>query len=232
MTNLFPPIFLCLSLAACFSPSSAQPFTKGKLLFADDFSSGLDSTNWIAEIDPKPNSSVYVKDGKMVLDTKGGVTVWLNKMLEGNIIIEYKRKVLMQGGANDRLSDLNQFWMATDPAKRNLFTRNGVLEAYDSLSLYYVGMGGNTNKTSRFRKYEGNGERRLIQEYTDSQHLLQPNKEYLVRITVSNGTTTFSIDDETWFVYTDPKPLRVGYFGFRSTKSRQEIDEIKVYEAE
>lgn len=69
----------------------------------------------------------------------------------------------MNGGKNDRISDLNQFWMANDPNNYNLFTRNGVFEAYDSLQLYYVGMGGNSNTTTQLRKYRGNGQRVLLQ---------------------------------------------------------------------
>ncbi len=214
------------------SYSFSQLPTKGKLLFSENFNQSLDSSIWIAEIAAQPNSTVYVKDGKLVLDTKGGVTVWLNKKLKGNYMIEYKRKVLIQGGPNDRLSDLNQFWMATDPQNKNLFTRNGVLEAYDSLSLYYIGMGGNTNKTNRFRKYDGNGQRTLLQEYTDSLHLLQPNKEYLIQTVVKNGTTSFYVDGVLYFYFADLRPLTEGYFGFRSTKSRQEVDELRVYEVE
>lgn len=202
---------------------------KGRLLFSDDFSKGLDTNLWKAEIAPLPDSKVFVENGKLILDTKGGVTVWLNKPLKGNFVIEYKRKVIVAGGINDRLSDFNQFWMATDPRNKNLFTRNGVLEAYDSLQLYYVGMGGNTNKTTRFRKYEGNGERKLLQEYADPAHLLEANKEYTIVTVIKNGRTQFFVNNERYFELTDPQPLKEGYFGFRSTKSRQEIDEIKIY---
>ncbi|MEO5561919.1 MAG: DUF6250 domain-containing protein, partial [Chitinophagaceae bacterium] len=117
-----------------------------QLVFSDDFSN-FDTTLWIAEIAPLPDSKVYAEKGNLILSTKGGATVWLNKKLSGNIRIEYSRKVIVEGGANDRLSDFNTFWMATDPKNKNLFKRNGVLESYDSLQLYYVGMGGNTNST-------------------------------------------------------------------------------------
>src|SRR5687768_14374155 len=139
---------------------------KEKLIFSEDFTS-LNKSLWISEIAPQPASSVYLQNGHLVLDTKGGVTVWLNKKLSGNIRIEYTRRVLVDTGRNDRLSDFNTFWMASDPRNPNLFTRNGLLEAYDSLQLYYVGQGGNTNSTTRFRKYEGMGQRTLLQEYKD-----------------------------------------------------------------
>lgn len=198
-------------------------------MFSDDFTS-LDTKQWIAEIAPQPNSSVYVKDGHLVLDTKGGVTVWLNKKLSGNIRIEYTRKVLVDTGKNDRLSDLNTFWMATDPRNNNLFIRNGVLETYDSLQLYYVGMGGNTNSTTRFRKYEGNGNRSLIKEYKDSSHLLKANKEYTITIEVRNNMVRYLVDGEVYFEHHDAAVLKEGYFGFRSTKSRQAIDKIRIYQ--
>jgi len=204
-------------------------YTINKLIFSSDFTKGYDSSLWHAEIAPQPPSSVYTKNGKLVLDTKGGVTVWLKKLLKGNILIEYKRKVLVDTGANDRLSDLNNFWMATDPSNSNLFTRHGVLEEYDSLLLYYVGMGGNSNRTTRFRKYLGNGQLPLLKEYTDPSHLLKANHEYTITIIIENGVTQYFADGELYFSYEDPKPLTEGYFGFRSTKSRQEISDLKIY---
>jgi hypothetical protein len=198
----------------------------GELVFKADFSKPLNTSLWKAEIAPQPNSRVYTKDGQLVLDTKGGVTLWLNKLLTGNYVITYKRKVVVDRGVNDRLSDLNMFWMAQQPG----FNHTGVLEEYDHLQLYYIGMGGNSNTTTRFRKYEGNGERRLIGEYTDSAHLLQPNHEYDIRIEVKEATTTCWVDGVQYFTYTDPQPFSSGYFGFRSTWSRQVIREFNIYQ--
>jgi rhamnogalacturonan endolyase len=90
-------------------------------------------------------------------------------------------------------------------------------------------MGGNTNSTTRFRKYEGNGERTLLQEYTDASHLLKPNKNYHIKIEVLNGITSFWVDGICYFNYKDPSPLSEGYFGFRSTWSRQEISNFRCY---
>jgi rhamnogalacturonan endolyase len=198
-----------------------------KLIFKDDFK---DTSQWVIEMAPTPHSSVYTDRGKLILDTKGGVTVWLKQSLKGNIMIEYKRKVVVAGKVNDRLSDLNQFWMAADPHNNHLFTRTGVLEEYDSLQLYYVGMGGNTNTTTRFRKYEGNGTRTLLQEYKDSVHLLQPDREYKITIIVKNGVSSYLVDDVPYFKFADPAPLQSGYFGFRSTWSRQEISHLRIYQ--
>jgi len=184
---------------------------------------------WIAEIEQKPDatSTVYMKDSTLILDTKGGVTVWLNKKLAGNLRIDYDRTILVDTGSNDRLSDCNQFWMASDPQNPNLFVRSGKLEDYDDLDLYYVGMGGNTNKTTRFRKYTG-GTKPLVKEYLDAAHLLRANTSYHIRITVQDGTTSFFVNGDPFFTYTDPSPLTTGYFGFRSTWSRQQIRNFRI----
>ena len=223
-------LFSLLLILSIFNPACSQKAGKENLIFSDDFTTSLDTNLWKAEIAPQPDSKVYTKDGHLLLDTKGGVTVWLNKKLSGNIRIEYTRKVVVDSGKNDRLSDFNTFWMATDPKNSNLFTRDGVLESYDSLLLYYVGMGGNTNKTTRFRKYQGNGERTLLKEYTDAGHLLQPNKVYIISVEIKGNTVSYSVDGNIYFSYDDPDVLKEGYFGFRSTKSRQAIDNIKVYQ--
>jgi len=219
MVKLLLSIFLTLPVYCSFAQEQHPVFT-------DDFK---DTANLVIEMAPAPNSSVYTAHGKLILDTKGGVTVWVNKRLEGNVKIEYKRKVLTENKINDRLSDLNTFWMAGDPLNPNLFTRNGVLERYDSLKLYYVGMGGNTNTTTRFRKYEGNGTRTLLQEYKDADHLLKKDKEYMITIIVKDGVSRYFVDDVLYFTYKDPNPITAGYFGFRSTWSRQEISQLRIY---
>ncbi|GAB3648459.1 hypothetical protein GCM10028791_12260 [Echinicola sediminis] len=203
-----------------------------KAVFEADFSTDLDPEIWEVEMDDLPHSSVSVKEGKLVLDTKGGVTVWLKKKLEGNLEITYKRQVVLGDGVNDRLSDLNQFWMATDPRNTQLFTRNGRFEEYDSLSMYYVGFGGNYNSTTRFRKYQGNGEKTLLSDLKDKAHLLKPNHWYSIRIRVENGLISYWVDGEKFFEYKDEAPLTSGYFGFRSTWSRHEIDELKIKQLE
>ncbi len=202
-------------------------YQKGALIYRSDFDTDL--KDWVVEFPPSPTSSVTLKNGKLVIDVRGGATVWFNKKLSGNLLIEYKRKVILDNGPNDRISDLNQFWMATDPKNPNLFTRTGVFAQYDSLLMYYVGFGGNTNKTTRFRKYNGKGERVLLTDLTDKKHLLEPNKEYTIKTIVYNGVTRFFVDEVEYFSFQDKEPLREGYFGFRTTKSRHEIKDFKVY---
>lgn len=211
---------------------SAQQKTVRRLVFSDDFEHGLDTTVWITEIEPLPSSRVYTQDGKLIMDTRGGVTVWLNKKLKRNIEITFTRRVLTSAGPNDRLSDMNQFWMAEDPRNANLFCRTGKFEEYDSLRMYYVGIGGNTNTTTRFRKYEGNGERRLLQEYSDEDHLLSSEKQYDIRIEVKNNLVEFYVNGKRYFSLIDDNVLKQGYFGLRTTWSHQEVDDIRIFEIE
>ncbi|MGV3604419.1 MAG: DUF6250 domain-containing protein [Dyadobacter fermentans] len=228
-------LLFCIQAAA--QPAYSQKDERGNnatLLHSDDFTQEPLAGRWIAEIEPKGQSQVRTQNGRLILDTGGGVTVWFKSKLEGNIRIEYDWTVLVDSGRNDRLSDLNQFWMATNPRNADLFApnapaRSGSFAEYDSLSLYYVGFGGNTNTTTRFRKYHGDGTKPLLKEQLDAPHLLKPNHTYHIVVTVKDGRTTFSADGKVLFDWTDPAPLTAGWFGFRSTQARHAIDRFRVW---
>lgn len=204
-------------------------FKKSKLIFKDNFKSGPDTGYWQVETKPGAGNKVYTGKKRLWLDTNDGVTVWFKKPITGNYCIEYKRCVVLDSGKNDRLSDLNNFWQASNPQNANLFTRDGVFESYDNLQLYYAGIGGNYNSTSRFRKYDGSKEKPVLKEYLDSAHLLKPNHIYTIRIVYLNHTTQLYVDGDLWFNFTESKPLPAGYFGLRSTKSRQWVSGLKIW---
>lgn len=199
-----------------------------KLLFRDDFSR-LDQQLWKVEMEPKGQSSVQTDHNRLIVNTFGGVTVWLNKPLTGDYIIRYKRGFFLNGEANDRLSDLNQFWLAFDPRNNNLFTRSGALAEYDNLNLFYMGIGGNYNGTTRFRWYDGTGERRLLQEYLTSDYLLQDALEYEVITEVKNRHTRVWVNGKLFFDSKIYHGHEFGYFGFRSTYSHQYIKDFSIY---
>ena len=208
------------------NPPGKKSYRTGKLLYKDKLNRRLN--NWVLEFKRSDAADISIKNRKLVIDVNGGATVWFNRKLSGDIMITYKRKVMLQQGRNDRLSDLNMFWMATDPRNDQLFTRSGTFTEYDSLSLYYAGIGGNRNTTTRFRKYSG-GERNLFRDLTNKAHLLEANKWYDIKIIVFQGHTRVIVDNELFFSFEDPKPLTEGYFGFRTTESRQVIDDFRVY---
>lgn len=200
---------------------------RGALLHRDDFQGEL--AGYVAEYARKPGNEVANRDGRLLIDVDSGATVWLDKPLAGDLVINYTRRVVVDGGKNDRLSDFNHFWMAQDPRNVNLFTRSGKFEDYDNLTLYYAGIGGNTNTTTRLRRYD-QGKRVLIQEYLDAAHLLTPNRDYQIEIAVYKGCTRMLVDGVEVFNYRDPQPLTQGYFGFRTTWSRQTIDKFTIYQ--
>ncbi len=141
----------------------------------------------------------------------------------------YDATVVMNGGPNDRVSDLNAFWMASDPNNSNLFTRKGKFSEYDNLDLYYSGIGGHDNTTTRFRKYFSNGTKPILKEYLDPRHLLKGNVRYRIMIVVQDGRTMMMVNDEIFFDYYDPAPLTKGYFAFRTTRSHQVMDNFKIF---
>jgi hypothetical protein len=118
------------------------------------------------EKEPIGASEVYLENNKMSIDVGGGATVWCKIKLKMRIFLFNIPESDYGGGENDHLSDLNQFWMAEDPLRSDRFTRSGSFREYDSLRMYYAGIGGNRNTATRFRKYPGNGDRELIFDFS------------------------------------------------------------------
>lgn len=75
----------------------------------------------------------------------------------------------------------------------------------------------------------GSEEKVLIHDFQEEQYMLKPNKTYHVRTIVYNGTTKIFLNGEELFSYKDNEPYKEGYFGLRTTESRQEIDNVKIY---
>jgi hypothetical protein len=222
---------ILLALLSCWVPALAECTVRGKpgaLLYADNFAGKLD--RWVPEYAAGPGSTIAASGGALTIDVAGDATVWFRHKLSGNVLISYGRTVVMKGGANDRLSDLNQFWMASDPRNAKLFTRDGTFSQYDGLRMYYAGIGGNSNTTTRLRKYTGGGQRVLLADLGGREHLLEPNRRYAIQIAVRDGCTRLQVDGKTFFTYFDPAPLREGNFGFRTTHSRQVIDHFEVHQ--
>ena len=209
-------------IAALQATAGAQELAR------DDFRSGLG--NWVVE--QQPGGTVETRDGALVITDKAGCSVWWRESLRAPLRIRYRAKVT--GG--ERVSDLNCFWMATDPrVPGNFFDpasgRDGRFATYDGLRTYYVGCGGNGNSTTRFRRYDGAGARPLLPEHDHQgpEALLEDGREYRIEIVVAeDGTTTWARDGKVWFTYRDEQPLREGWFGFRTVWARIEIRDFAV----
>lgn len=193
-----------------------------------------DLSRW--QVEQMPGGSVRCDGDALVIEDAGGCTVWFREKLTAPVEISYDVTIVSRGGPFDRVSDLNCFWMAYDPAAADgcPFSpdrkRSGRFSDYDSLETYYVGMGGNENSTTRFRRYNGTSARPLLPEHDlrNPAVLLTPNRTYHIRVVARDGVAEFCRDGEKLFAYTDPTPLRSGWFGFRTVKSHWEIRHFEV----
>lgn len=172
-----------------------------------------------------------------------GLTLWRKEKMKGDMTIEYDACVMDEGKPCDRLSDLNCFWMVKDPKATDIWARmawrNGVFLRCYSLEMYYMGYGGNSNTTTRFRRYDGDEagvtdaskRPKILREYTDAEHLLRPNHWYHIRLRNFRGRVQYFIDGQLLVDYTDPQPLKSGWFGFRTTQSRTRMANFRCYES-
>ncbi|MBQ8968132.1 MAG: hypothetical protein IJ064_00145 [Bacteroidaceae bacterium] len=181
------------------------------------------------------DTHVIFCDDTIEIRTSAGLTLWRRRPMSVPFCLEYEAMVVQCDSA-DRLSDLNCFWLATDPAVPDgsvltrLHERNGGFGNAASLRLYYLGYGGNWNTTTRFRRYNGQPQPPLLYEYTDSAHLLRPNHWYSIRIEASQAHTRYYADGELLVDYADPQPLVCGWFGFRTTWSHCRLRGFRIEE--
>jgi len=209
-----------------------EPFLDhGELLYSDDFNHGL--TMW--QIEEEKPGRIVAQHGVLDIDVPAGVTIWFKPELKGPLLIEYRANVISKGGPNDRASDLNCFWMATDPSNPdNLFAmpRHGAFAEYNALTTYYVGLGGNGNTTTRFRRYIGSPtERPLLPEnnLSEQKFLIQPNQIQTVFLLANGEMIAFYRNSTRIFLFHDSEPYSHGWFGLRTTKSHIEISHLRIY---
>ena len=219
MISKMPPasrwiVLLAIALAA----ATQRP---AKPLFSDDFNHGL--ARWTVELES--GGTVEAKAGILTLDVPAGCTVWFRPELRGPVAIEYEATMIRRGGPNDRVSDLNCFWMATNARS----PRSGKFADYNTLQAYYVGQGGNTNTTTRFRRYIGDPILRpLLPEHDLTVPLLEPNRPMKIRLVADGSHIQYSCDSRVIFDYHDPSPYSRGQFGFRTTFSHIELRDFRV----
>lgn len=204
--------------------------------------SGLDkakfSKYWKIESE-SPDYKVSFSGDTCEIVSPKGLTLWRKEKMSGNITIEYDACVAVEGREGDRLSDLNCFWMASDPKYPTIWDRekwrSGVFLNCYTLQLYYMGYGGNHNSTTRFRRYDGNeagvkdakARPAILKEYKDPEHLLKANKWYHIKIQNQGNKVRYYIDGELLVDFNDPRPLTSGWFGFRTTWSRTKITNFR-----
>lgn len=207
-----------------------EPWRRGRRLYADDFRHGLGQ--WALEAE-KP-AKVGVQDGVLDIDTPAGLTLWFRPELIGPVMIEYEAQAVSAGGPNDRVSDLNAFWLARDAGGGGPLAtpRTGAFADYDTLKTYYVGQGGNANTSTRFRRYVGRpGDRPLLPQHDHAagDEMLVPNRWQTVRLIADGGLIQYWNDGRKLFELDDAEPYTRGWFGLRTTLSHLRVRRFRVY---
>jgi len=238
LASCTPPIWNKMQKRAAVVQGIA-PDSKYEVLVSGDFANW--TQNWVEESEVAAQIQYLKEDSCLDIVASKGLTLWYKTPFQDNLTIRYQIRAVVRSEPTDRCSDLNCFWMASDPLHPDsLFARKdfrgGLFSKYYSLSLYYVGFGGNGNTTTRFRRYDGkyesflnSKERPLIQkEYTDPKHLIKPNHWYSVLIYVKDGVVQYWSDNELFSNFQDPEPLTKGWFGFRTTQNHLQIRHFSV----
>lgn len=241
MKNLFNLLFLFVALASNAQAGNASQHNNVQDN-KDNKVSGLNARQfhkyWKVESESPDYKVSFAGDTAEIVSPKG-LTLWRKEKMSGRVTIEYDACVVVEG-EGDRLSDLNCFWMASDPVyldnlwKREKW-RSGIFQNCYSLQMYYMGYGGNYNSTTRFRRYDGNEEGindpnarpAILKEYTDADHLLKANHWYHIKITNENHRVSYYIDGQRLVDFRDAEPLKEGWFGFRTTSSRTRITNFR-----
>jgi len=202
------------------------------LEYEDSFDSNIG--NWI--IEQMPGGNVWHSGEKMEIEDKAGCTIWFNKKLQAPLMITYEALVIENEGPNDRVSDLNCFWLASESPETNDFfgssqKRTGKFSDYDHLKLYYVGLGGHNNTKTRFRRYRGDGSKPLLPEHdlSASEYLIVSNSINKIKIIVYQGIVRYYRNEELIFDFFDNDAYSAGYFGLRTVNNHMKIDNFNVY---
>lgn len=227
--NLTRRHILCGSaafVAGCALAREGEP-----VHYRDDFDRGLGQ--WLVEAE-RPGR-VAASGGLLDIDVPAGATVWFRPQLEGPVAIDYDAVAVAEGGPNDAVSDLNCFWMATDPRASSgdvlARPRSGAFAEYDELRTYYAGIGGNRNTTTRFRRYVGERDNRpLLPEHhlAGPENMLVPNRWTHIRLIAAGSRIALLRDGAPLFQLDDPAPYTKGHFGLRTTKSHLRVANFRV----
>lgn len=240
MKTLFFTIQKAVMLSVLLLGSIPGFCSDGVTVLASDLEKKVFDKYWRVESE-SPDYRLRFLGDTLEISAPEGLTLWRKDKLHVPLTIEYDAMVVVEN-ADDRLSDLNCFWLASDPASPGNFWKNSkgrgkFLNCY-GMQLYYLGYGGNSNSTTRFRRYDGDARGisdaayrpAILKEYTDEKHLLKANKWYHIKITSDGFRTQYFIDGERLVDYRDPEGLTEGYFGFRTTKSRTRIANFRCEE--
>lgn len=229
--RIWKVISLIAALFALASTSHAADAPKlGAVIASDDFKAGL--AQWTIELEQP--GSVRAADGVLDIDVPTGATLWFKHELTAPVAIVFDAIAVSAGGPNDRVSDMNTFWMATNKGGSAPYTqpRSGKFADYNDLLTYYVGLGGNANTTTRFRRYIGDPVNRpLLPEHdlSKAEALLAPNKKQTIMLIAQGSRIEYWRDGVRLLHYDDRAPYTRGWFAIRTVQSHLRIEGLRVH---
>ena len=199
----------------------------------DDFDSEL--SQWIVELEQ--GGSVTAERGTLDINVPAGATLWFKQELSSPVAITFEAIAVDAGGPNDRVSDINTFWMARNQDGTAPFTqqRSGAFAEYNNLLTYYVGLGGNWNTTTRFRRYIGHAELRpMLPEHdlSSADALLTANQKQTIVLVANENRIQYWRDGVRLLYYDDPAPYTRGWFAIRTTRSHLRIERLRIHRLE
>jgi len=211
------------------------------ILASDNFINGYQ--NWIAEASGNCKLVYSAVDTCLDIKSSEGLTLWYKAPFEGDIRIRYEVCAVDQGESLDRVSNLDCYWMASDPvfpdsiSKRMNF-RKGASGRNYSLQLYCMSFGGKSNTVTNFRRFDGkydafhNEMKRpdILLEYKDPSNLIQPNHWYTIEVRVQMGHVQYMLDGRTLVDYVDSTPLKRGWFGIRTNENHMRVRKFVAYQ--
>jgi hypothetical protein len=94
-----------------------------------------------------------------------------------------------------------------------------------------VGLGGNTNTTTRFRRYIGSPTTRPIlpeHDLTDARYLIVPNARQKLQLVACGKLIQYFRDGQKLFELNDPQAYERGWFAFRTVTNHMVIENFRV----
>lgn len=222
-----------LTIVGCGTEARGKLPQLGPLQWEDRFETGLGQ--WIVELEQP--GTVAASDSALEIDVPAGATLWFKHELHAPVAITFDATAIAAAGPNDRVSDINVFWMARNRDGSAPFSqpRSGAFSEYNDLVTYYVGLGGNWNTTTRFRRYIGNPSSRPLlpkHDLSSPEALLEPNHKQRIMLIADGRQIEYWRDGVRLLHYDDAAPYTRGWFAIRTTRSHLRIERLRIYEIE
>ena len=209
------------------APSPIDP----KLLFHDDFDSGL--SQW--HIEAEQPGRISAANGVLDIDVPAGVTLWFKPRLEGPLTIEFEATAVDEGGPNDKVSDLNVFWMANNTDGRQpVFARarsgavRRVQRSADVLRRPRRQSQHDDALSPLHRRPGAPAACALATTLRTTQYMLVPNKPQTIRLVANGKVIEYWRDGTRIFHMEDAAPYENGWFALRTTFSHLRIEHLRI----